>query len=136
MLAEEITTLKPYWKGWTQMYKSYKKEVLASLKKARTASLDAVGLVVQSESVKKMTQNGAYAGYSGDMVDTGRLRASIKHDIASENSVQIGTNVEYADYVFLGTYKMVGRNAILDSVIENRKKIRDVVADVYKRMVR
>jgi phage gpG-like protein len=118
------------------MYKSYKKEVLASLKKARTASLDAVGLVVQSESVKKMTQNGAYAGYSGDMVDTGRLRASIKHDIASENSVQIGTNVEYADYVFLGTYKMVGRNAILDSVIENRKKIRDVVADVYKRMVR
>lgn len=35
-------------------------------------------------------------------VDTGRLRGSITHEV-SYPSVQIGTNVEYASYVELGT---------------------------------
>lgn len=35
-------------------------------------------------------------------VDTGRLRASITHD-ADETGAVIGTNVEYAPYVELGT---------------------------------
>lgn len=37
-------------------------------------------------------------------VDTGRLRNSISHDVrADDNTVYIGTNVEYAPYVEMGT---------------------------------
>ena len=39
----------------------------------------------------------------GCPVDTGRLRNSISH-ATDEDSVYIGTNVEYAPYVELGTY--------------------------------
>ena len=38
-------------------------------------------------------------------VDTGRLRNSIAHEVESaEDAVYIGTNVEYAPYVELGTH--------------------------------
>ena len=37
-------------------------------------------------------------------VDTGRLRASITH-VVDDDAVYIGTNVEYAPYVELGTSK-------------------------------
>lgn len=117
------------------MYKSYKKEVMAQIEKSKRASLEAVGLVVQAESVKTMSKVGYYDGF-GDMVDSGRLRASIDHDVHDNgNSVLIGTNVEYADYVFLGTFRMAGRNAILDSVNLSRDKIKRVVFDVYKRLM-
>lgn len=36
-------------------------------------------------------------------VDTGNLRNSITHQIVSEDTVAIGTNVHYAPYVELGT---------------------------------
>lgn len=40
-------------------------------------------------------------------VDTGRLRNSITHAVdISESSVAVGTNVEYAPYVELGTSRM------------------------------
>lgn len=39
-------------------------------------------------------------------VDTGRLRNSITHQQESENVEVIGTNVEYAPYVELGTRRM------------------------------
>lgn len=45
-------------------------------------------------------------GYAKDLtpVDTGNLRGSITHKVV-ENEVYIGTNVEYAAYVELGTGK-------------------------------
>ena len=41
-------------------------------------------------------------------VDTGNLRNSISYEV-NDNTVYIGTNVEYAPYVELGTYKMTAR---------------------------
>lgn len=49
-------------------------------------------------------------GYAKDLVpvDTGRLRNSISHKVDdAEKAVYIGTNVEYAPYVELGTGKYV-----------------------------
>lgn len=49
-------------------------------------------------------------GYAKDLVpvDTGRLRNSISHKVDdAEKVVYIGTNVEYAPYVELGTGKYV-----------------------------
>ena len=42
-------------------------------------------------------------------VDTGNLRNSITHQQVSENTEVIGTNVEYAPYVELGTVRMKAR---------------------------
>ena len=49
-------------------------------------------------------------GYAKDLcpVDTGRLRNSITH-ATDDDSVYIGTNVEYAAYVELGTSKQKPR---------------------------
>jgi HK97 gp10 family phage protein len=41
-------------------------------------------------------------------VDTGRLRASITHEVAGHTAT-IGTSVEYAPYVELGTSKMAAQ---------------------------
>lgn len=49
-------------------------------------------------------------GYAKDLVpvDTGRLRNSISHKVDdAEKAVYIGTNVEYAPYIELGTGKYV-----------------------------
>jgi len=42
-------------------------------------------------------------------VDTGRLRNSITHQRYDENTEVVGSNVEYAPFVELGTHKMAAR---------------------------
>ncbi len=55
-------------------------------------------------------------------VDDGTLRASISHDV-EEDTVYIGSNVEYAGYVHQGTFKMQGRPFISDAVYQNMDKL-------------
>lgn len=67
-------------------------EVLKALGEQLGAALEAVGLKAE--------------GYAKRLapVDTGRLRNSISHAVSEdENATYIGTNVEYAPYVELGT---------------------------------
>jgi hypothetical protein len=54
-------------------------------------------------------------------VDTGRLRNSISHKVASgEQAVYIGTNVEYAPYVEYGDYAhTTGKNHFLRDAAAN-----------------
>lgn len=72
--------------------KSNAQQVKDELSTASLRALERVGL--QAE------------GYAIDLapVDTGRLRNSISH-VVDGNTVYIGTNVEYAPYVELGTGK-------------------------------
>lgn len=72
------------------------KEVLEAAYDAWAAGLEAIGLAAE-----------AYAKQACP-VDTGRLRNSISHD-ADEEAAYIGTNVEYAPYVELGTSRMAPR---------------------------
>ena len=59
--------------------------------------------------IRALERCGSQAeGYAKDLapVDTGRLRNSISHQVDdAEKAVYIGTNVEYAPYVELGTGK-------------------------------
>ena len=66
--------------------------VLSEMAKSVAVALEAIGL--QAEN---------YAQINAP-VDTGRLRDNITH-IVDDHSVTIGTNVEYAPYVELGTSK-------------------------------
>ena len=80
--------------------------------------LEALGIEAEGNAVTEITDLGA--------VDTGRLRASITH-ATDDTSAIIGTNVEYAPYVELGTYKMASR-PFLRNAIES-------YADDYKRIL-
>lgn len=66
-----------------------------AIDQALARALEGVGLVAEGYAKKACP------------VDTGRLRNSITHQVRpSEKSVYIGTNVEYAPYVELGTSRM------------------------------
>jgi hypothetical protein len=62
-------------------------------------------------------------GYAKDdcPVDTGRLRNSIAHKVeGGEDTVYIGTNVEYAPYVEYGEYRHItGKNHFLRDAATN-----------------
>ncbi len=72
------------------------KTVEEALDRALASALEEVGLAAEGFAKKKLTENHS--------VDTGRLRNSVTHIIdMGEEAVYIGTNVEYAPYVELGT---------------------------------
>jgi len=74
-------------------FKSNKTQVKAALKQAKERTLEGVGVFVDGEAVNRCP------------VDTGNLRGSINHIIdLDDESVTIGTPVDYAPYVEKGTY--------------------------------
>lgn len=61
-------------------------------------------------------------------VDTGNLRNSITHATEDEGrTVVIGTSVEYAPYVELGTYKMKARPYLRPAIENHIDEYKDVV---------
>lgn len=72
---------------------SHTKDALNGMAKAKARALEIIGGKAESYA-KKLCP-----------VDTGRLRNSITHAQFDENTEVIGTNVEYAPYVELGTHK-------------------------------
>ena len=71
---------------------------------------DVLGML-QSKRHKVLEEWGLTAeAYASDYcpVDTGRLRASISHD-TDDDTMYLGTNVDYAPYVELGHSQEVGR---------------------------
>lgn len=67
-------------------------EVLAAMLEAKMRALEKCGLVAEGYAKKAAP------------VDTGNLRNSISHKV-TEDGAYIGTNVEYAPYIELGTGK-------------------------------
>lgn len=71
-------------------------EVLRAAAEQKTRALEAVGIQAEGDVKGEVTELGA--------VDTGRLRSSISH-LVNGDSVEVGTNVNYAVYVHEGTGK-------------------------------
>lgn len=67
-------------------------------------ALEAVGIQAESDIKLAMTETWPETGT--DIVDTGRLRNSIAHQVVEgEKAVYVGTNSEYGTYVHEGTGK-------------------------------
>ena len=72
-------------------------------------------------------------------VDTGRLLGSISTDIKQDGSgvtAEVGTNVEYANYIEYGTYKM-GAKPFLNPAFEEEtegleNRIRQAIRDAFR----
>ena len=78
-------------------FTSHIKEILGAEKEAKSRALEIIG--------------GKAEGYAkrNCQVKTGRLRSSITHQRVDENTMAIGTNVEYAPSVELGHHQEPGR---------------------------
>lgn len=79
----------------------------AALPEQIAQALEAIGLDAEGhakEEITKVVYDTPERGY----IRTGRLRNSISH-ARDDESAYIGTNVEYAPYVELGTSKMEPR---------------------------
>ena len=94
-------------------------EVLKALQNAIERALEAIGNSAVDHATDYITEQGA--------VDTGRLRNSIAHK-EDDEAVYLGTNVEYAPYVELGTSRMAPR-PYLRPAAENH-------TEEYKRIVK
>ena len=125
-------------------------EVISLFKKAKHRGLEAIGLRAETHAKKKITSAGA--------VDTGRLRNSITYALAGEEThvksykankggkdretytydgkaegqkgsgVYIGTNVEYAPGIELGTHRKAGAVHFLQDAVTNH-------SDEYKKLM-
>jgi len=63
-------------------------------------------------------------------VDTGRLRASITHEVEKskdEVTGRVGSNVEYAVYQEYGTSKMSGHPYLRPALEKNKRKIKQLL---------
>lgn len=67
-------------------------------------------------------------------VDTGNLRSSISHKLASEKEVQIGTDVEYAVYVEKGTSRQKEQPYLTPAVEDNLNEIKRILEQHLKQV--
>ena len=85
------------------------------------AALTAIGLTAES--------------YAKELcpVDTGRLRNSITNVVElGENAVYIGTNVEYAAFVELGTSRMKPRPYLKPAVTQHNAEYKELAKQALK----
>lgn len=73
--------------------------LLDELEEKKGAALEAVGMAAETYAKLNLESNPR-------RIDTGNLRNSIAHAPSGDDTMCIGTNVEYAPYVELGTRKM------------------------------
>ena len=131
-------------------YRDHTEEVLSALEASIKRGNEAIGLAAEGHAKRKITKAGA--------VDTGRLRNSITYALAGEEThvksykankggkdreiytydgtadgkkgsgVYIGTNVEYAPGIELGTHRKAGAVHFLQDAATNH-------TDEYKRLM-
>lgn len=91
-------------------------EVSQGIKAAINVALEKIGLLAEGYAQMKCP------------VDTGNLRASITHEVdTAEKAVYIGTNVEYAPYVELGTSRQKAQPYLRPAAIEHGNQYKQVL---------
>lgn len=87
-------------------------------------ALEKIGLQAEANAVYEITALGA--------VDTGNLRNSISHDDDGVDTAYVGTNVEYAPYVEMGTSHMEGRPFLKQAVQNHADEYRSIAESELK----
>lgn len=60
-------------------------------------------------------------------VDTGRLKNSIKGEVENNDTVVVGTNVEYALYVHEGTRRMAANRFLRNGITNNIDEYKEIL---------
>lgn len=91
-------------------------QVVDGIDSAIGVALEKIGLLAENYAAKKCP------------VDTGNLRASITYEVdTADNAVYIGTNVEYAPYVELGTSRQKAQPFLRPAASEHGAQYRQVL---------
>ena len=97
------------------------KEIIEAMQQATVRALEKCGLVAEGYA-KKLAP-----------VDTGNLRNSITHEVDDgEPAAYIGTNVEYAPYVCLGTIHMKAQPFLKPAVNDHKDEYRKILENSLK----
>jgi HK97 gp10 family phage protein len=99
-------------------YTSFSDEVKKMLSEKKKSALEEIGIFVTSEAQVRVP------------VDTGRLKNSLDYE-AGKEEVTIGTNVEYAPEVELGTSKRAAKPYLEPAVTDNWSDIEDIVKEKF-----
>lgn len=97
-------------------------------------ALIAIGIAAEGNAKREITKRvyntpESKSGY----VRTGRLRNSITHaSDAEEKAVIVGSNVEYAPYVELGTSKMIARPYLVPAVTQHTDEYKDILTAILQ----
>ena len=91
-------------------------QVIDGIDSAIGAALEEIGLLAENYAERKCP------------VDTGNLRGSITHEVdTGGDAVYIGTNVEYAPYVELGTSRQKAQPFLRPAASEHGAQYRQVL---------
>lgn len=66
-------------------------------------------------------------------VDTGRLRNSIQHEMENDDTVDIGTDVEYAIYQELGTSKVKEKRFLTNGVRNHINEYKKIIEEEFRK---
>ena len=97
-------------------YKDNSQQILSALEKGKRNALTAIGATAETYAKQETP------------VDTGRLRNSISHAIDGE-AAYIGTNVEYAPYVELGTSRAKAHHMLQKAATEHSAEYKRLAED-------
>ena len=97
-------------------YKDNSQQILSAMEKGKHNALTAIGASAETYA-KKATP-----------VDTGRLRNSISHAVDGE-AAYIGSNIEYAPYVELGTSRAKAHHMLQKAATEHSAEYKRLAED-------
>ena len=98
-------------------------DILSALEKGKCNALTAIGSSAETHTKDNITAD--------DLIDTGRLRNSISHAVDGE-AVYIGTNVEYAPYLELGTKKIAAHHYLKRAVTEHKDEYKNLTVQAIQ----
>lgn len=98
-------------------------KVLEEKAQAVNTVLNTIGLYAERYAKESLTNQGA--------VDTGRLRNSVSYAVDGD-TVMVGTNVEYAPYIELGTYRMKARPYIRPAIEDHISEYEKILQTILK----
>ena len=93
-----------------------------------------------AEAVRKalMICGNNWENHAKDLVpvDTGRLKNSLTHEMPNDNTVAVGTNVEYAQYVEFGekaTHRVGQAHFLRDAGLNNVDEYKNIIESELKK---
>ena len=97
-------------------------------------ALTAVGITAENNAKKEITRAVYDTPESKSYIRTGRLRNSLTHSVEmNEKAVYIGSAVEYAAYVELGTSRMRARPYLRPAVANYTDEYKNLIKQALSR---
>ena len=104
-------------------YKDNSQQILSAMEKGKRNALTAIGATAETHTKENITAD--------KLVDTGRLRNSISYTVDGE-AAYIGTNVEYAPYLELGTKKITAHHYLKRAATEHKDEYKNLTVQAIQ----